>query len=63
MAAKDFRPFERKEDGAAYILELTHLGRREVLAAHRPRESSLKHKGQLTALDSARCIFFLANTD
>jgi hypothetical protein len=31
VAAKEFRPFEGKEDGTAYILELTHLlGTHEV---------------------------------
>jgi hypothetical protein len=45
-AAKEFRPFEGKEDGAAYILEFTHLlGTHEVPVAHWPRELSLKLKG------------------
>jgi sRNA-binding protein len=45
-AAKEFRPFEGKEDGAAYILELTHLlGTHEVPVAQWPRELSLKLKG------------------
>jgi hypothetical protein len=46
VAAKEFRPFEGKEDGAAYILELTHLlGTHEVPIALWPRELSLKLKG------------------
>ena len=45
-AAKEFRSFEGKEDGAAYILELTHLlGTHEIPVAHWPRELSLKLKG------------------
>ena len=44
-AAKEFRPFEGKEDGAAYILELTHLlGTHEVPVTQWPRELSLKLK-------------------
>jgi hypothetical protein len=45
-AAKEFRPFEGKEDGAAYVLELTHLlGTHEVPVAQWPRELSLMLKG------------------
>jgi hypothetical protein len=39
-AAKEFRPFEGKEDGAAYILELTHLlGTHEVPVAQWPPQA------------------------
>jgi hypothetical protein len=54
-AAKEFRPFEGKEDGAAYILELTHLlGTHEVPAAQWPRELSLKLKGSAANWYAAR---------
>jgi hypothetical protein len=54
-AAKEFRPFEGKEDGAAYILELTHLlGTHEVPVAQWPRELSLKLKGSATNWYAAR---------
>ncbi len=42
-AAKKFRACEGKEDGAAYILELTHLlGTHEVPVAHSQRAPSLR---------------------
>jgi hypothetical protein len=54
-AAKEFRPFEGKEDGAAYILELTHLlGTHEVPATQWPRELSLKLKGSAANWYAAR---------
>jgi hypothetical protein len=54
-AAKEFRSFEGKEDGAAYILELTHLlGTHEVPVAHWPRELSLKLKGPAANWYAAR---------
>jgi hypothetical protein len=54
-AAKEFRPFEGKEDGAAYILELTHLlGTHEVPVTHWPRELSLKLKGSAANWYAAR---------
>ena len=43
LAAKDFRPFDGQEDGAAYILELTHLlGAHQVPVAMWARELNLK---------------------
>ena len=54
-AAKEFRPFEGKEDGAAYILELTHLlGTHEVPVTQWPRELSLKLKGSAANWYAAR---------
>ncbi len=54
-AAKEFRAFEGKEDGAAYILELTHLlGTHEVPVAHWPRELSLELKGSAANWYAAR---------
>ena len=54
-AAKEFRPFEGKEDGAAYTLELTHLlGTHEVPVAQWPRELSLKLKGSAANWYAAR---------
>ena len=54
-AAKEFCPFYGKEDGAAYILELTHLlGTHEVPVTQWPRELSLKLKGSATNWYTAR---------
>ena len=54
-AAKDFRPFEGKEDAAAYIFEFTHLlGTHEIPVAQWPRELSLKLAGQAANWYSAR---------
>ena len=54
-AAKDFRGFEGKEDGAAYILELTHLlGTHEVPVAQWSRELNLKLKGAAATWYAAR---------
>jgi hypothetical protein len=46
-AAREFRTFEGKEDGAGYIPESTHLLNREAPAAQRPSDSSLKPEGCL----------------
>jgi hypothetical protein len=47
--------FEGKEDGASYILELTHLlGTHEVPVAQWPRELSLKLKGPAANWYAAR---------
>jgi hypothetical protein len=53
--AKEFRPFEGKEDGAGYILKLTHLlGTREVPVVQWPGELSLKLKGPAANWHAAR---------
>jgi hypothetical protein len=54
-AAKEFRPFEGKEDGATYILEFTRLlGTHEIAVAHWPRELSLELKGSAANWYAAR---------
>ena len=54
-AAKEFRSFEGKEDGATYILELTHLlATHEVPVTQWPRELSLKLKGSAANWYTAR---------
>ena len=54
-AAKEFRSFEGKEDGATFILELTHLlATHEVPVAQWPRELSLKLKGSAANWYAAR---------
>jgi hypothetical protein len=54
-AAKEFRSFEGKEDGATFILELTHLlATHEVPVTHWPRELSLKLKGSAANWYAAR---------
>lgn len=55
VAAKDFRPFEGKEDGAAYVLELTHLlGTHAIPVTQWPRELSLKLQGPAANWYAAR---------
>ena len=47
LAAKDFRSFDGEEEGAAYILELTHLlGAHQVPVAMWARELNLKLSGK-----------------
>ena len=54
-AAKEFRSFEGKEDGATFILELTHLlATHEVPVTQWPRELSLKLKGSAANWYAAR---------
>lgn len=54
-AIKDFRLFDGKEDGATYLLELTHqLGTHQITPEHWPRELSLKLTGKAATWYASR---------